>query len=175
MMRPTQHHEPFLIPFRAFHINFVDLRPQDSKVFFSVPMVDSTRALEMYEKSGRCWTAIVEGGTPSTQHPPEKRGVPIILGMGGIIPVWRGVAIGWLLTACEIERFKLFFHKTIVKMLDRAIRELSLHRIDVSVLAEHKTSIKWLERLGFKNEGLMRKFDSMGNDYYRYALVKPWE
>lgn len=167
----TRHPTPFLIPFRAFHVNFVNLRPLDHKVFFSVPNIDSVRELETYEKSNRCWTAIAETN-------PDRVNIsspPVVLGMGGIIPVWKGVAIAWLLTACEIERYKVFFHKAIVTMLDKAIRELSLHRVDVSVLAEHEVSIKWLERLGFKNEGLMRKFDSQGNDYYRYALVKPWD
>lgn len=99
--------------------------------------------------------------------------MPIVLGMGGVIPIWRGVAIAWLLTAREIEQYKVFFHKTIVEMLNDAINELSLHRVDVTVLVEHKVSVGWLERLGFKCEGLMRKFDSQGNDYYRYALVRP--
>ena len=152
----------------------------DSKVFLSVTDIDSARELEIYEKSGRCWTAILpeaEYRRPAGEYrrPAGTSLPPAILGMGGVISIWKGVAIAWLLTACEIERYKLFFHKTIVTMLDTAIRELSLHRVDVSVLAEHKTSIRWLERLGFQNEGLMKCFDSQKNDYYRYALVKPWD
>jgi hypothetical protein len=156
--------KPFLIPFRARHISFVNLRPLDQKVLLSVPNIDSTRELEAYEKSGRCWTAIID-------NPPQ--GIPKILGMGGVVQTWQGVAVAWLLTACEIEQHKIFFHKTIIAMLGKAIKELSLHRIDVTVLAEHTTSQKWLERLGFKREGLMQGFDSQGNDYYRYALIKP--
>lgn len=152
------------------HVNFVDLRPLDEKVFFSGHITDNRRELELYERSNRCWTAIADCGQG---NPDSEFRIPMILGMGGVISVWKGVAIAWLLTACEIERYKLFFHKTIVRMLDSAIRELSLHRIDVTVLAEHKTSINWLERLGFQNEGIMRKFDSGKNDYYRYALIKP--
>lgn len=162
------------------HVNFISLRPLDGKVFFSLPNVDCQRELDSYARSGRCWTAIVNPPpAPSREGngigAPSQGGVPTILGMGGVVPAWQGVAIAWLLTACEIERYKLFFHKTIVAMLDGAIRELGLHRVDVTVLAEHETSIHWLERLGFQCEGLMRKFDSQGNDYYRYALVKPWE
>src|SRR3990167_8540466 len=148
----------FLVPFKAHHIEYLNMRPLDEKVFLSVP--HNTATVKMYENSGYSWTGIVDD---------------TVLGMGGVVPVWPGVACGWLLTGCGIEEYKVFLHKTVNGVINDAIRNLKLHRIETTILVNHSISQRWAERLGFHNEGLMRKFDSNKNDYYRYALVKPWE
>ena len=157
---------PYLVPFKAHHVEHVDMRPLDAQVFLSVP--HSPSAVRAYETGGYSWTAILDG------RDTEPR-VPTILGMGGIVPVWQGVACGWLLTACGIEHYAKFLHRTVTNVLNLAINDLRLHRIETTILASHSISQRWAERLGFKNEGLMRKFDMNGNDYYRYALIKPRE
>jgi RimJ/RimL family protein N-acetyltransferase len=48
---------------------------------------------------------------------------------------------------------------------------MDLDRIQTVVDAEHTVSHKWVERMGFKNEGLMRKYLG-GRDFYRYALIR---
>jgi RimJ/RimL family protein N-acetyltransferase len=46
-----------------------------------------------------------------------------------------------------------------------------LQRIQASVHANDKQAIRYVEWLGFENEGLMKKFGPDGSDYYRFARV----
>ena len=157
--------EPFLIPFKSHHVEYLRMRPLDEKVFLSVP--HSPREVMAYERGGYSWTGICS--STDTEHC-----VPTILGMGGVTPIWKGVACAWLLTGCSIEKYKKFLHRTVTNVLNEAIKNLGLHRIETTILVSHNVSQRWAERLGFANEGLLKKFDSNKNDYYRYALVKPW-
>lgn len=53
------------------------------------------------------------------------------------------------------------------------LNDLQLHyaRIQTTVRTDWSTAIKFMERLGFKREGLMKKFTAE-NDFYLYARVK---
>lgn len=133
----------------------MELREFDRRVFLSVP--NSAKELIAYERGGYSWTATV-----GTQ----------ILGAGGVVQIWEGVACCWLLSTPLVEKYKLFLHRTVRNVIIKATENLNLHRIETAILTDHQVSQQWAERLGFINEGLMRKFDSKGNDYYRYALVK---
>lgn len=96
----------------------------------------------------------------------------IILGCGGILPLWEGVAEGWLLTADEIEQYPLAFHKLVRQFISEAEEALNLHRIQIFVWSEFETSIEWVKRLGFESEGLMKAFSADRQDFYRMAKVR---
>lgn len=44
-------------------------------------------------------------------------------------------------------------------------------RVQANCLATFKTGVKFVEKLGFAKEGLLKKFGEKGDDYYRYAWV----
>jgi len=48
---------------------------------------------------------------------------------------------------------------------------MDLERVQTTIDAEHEVSKAWAERMGFVNEGLMRKYIA-GRDFYRYALIR---
>lgn len=95
-----------------------------------------------------------------------------ILCIGGMVPLFTGVAELWSLTAEAVITYPLAFHTSILKILDYWQNLYNLHRIQCKVVAGHDTSRKWLTRMGFEEEGLMRKYDSHGRDFYLYARVK---
>lgn len=94
-----------------------------------------------------------------------------ILACGGIMPFWKGVGEAWVISSEIVCKHPLFFAKTIWRKLNILIKEMELERIQTIVDAENKISMNWVERMGFKNEGLMRKYIN-GKDYYRYALIR---
>ncbi len=58
--------------------------------------------------------------------------------------------------------------------------EMNLNRIDAVVMPENTASVKLLEKLGFRNEGLLREYENWGDkgfaDLYMLALLrKAWE
>jgi len=60
-------------------------------------------------------------------------------------------------------------------VIDRAFRELGLHRLEANVQASNRRSIALVEGLGFTREGNARGFLKIGNrwrDHERWALLK---
>jgi len=96
-------------------------------------------------------------------------GTPIAC--GGVMPLWEGVGEGWVVTSELVERYPLTFAKTVWRKMKEIIDEMDLVRVQTLVDAEHTVSMKWVERMGFENEGLMRKYLG-GRDFYRYALLR---
>jgi hypothetical protein len=96
-------------------------------------------------------------------------GVPIAC--GGILPLWAGVGEGWVVTSPLVEKYPVIFAKTVWRATVELIESMDLDRIQTVVDVEHTVSHKWVERMGFKNEGLMRKYLG-GRDFYRYALIR---
>ena len=96
-------------------------------------------------------------------------GVPVAC--GGILPLWKGVGEGWVVTSALVEQHPFMFAKTIWRETLRLIKDLDLDRIQTVVDAEHTVSMRWVERMGFENEGLMKKFLG-GRDFFRYALIR---
>ena len=48
-------------------------------------------------------------------------------------------------------------------IIDLGFREMNLNRIDAVVMPENSASIKLLEKLGFRNEGLLREYENWGS------------
>jgi len=94
-----------------------------------------------------------------------------IVACAGIVPMWKGVGEAWAVTSPLVERHGLFFAKEIWKRLNALIEIMELERVQTTVHVKHEKSIKWVERMGFKNEGKMEKYIG-GEDFYRYALIK---
>jgi len=94
-----------------------------------------------------------------------------ILACGGIIPFWKGVGEAWIVSSPLICKYPLFFAKTVWRKLNGLIVSMNLERVQTVIDAEHIVSCKWAERMGFVNEGLMKKYIG-GRDYIRYAWIK---
>lgn len=113
--------------------------------------------LAVYENAGYAWTGIAD----------EK-----IVFCGGVYPAWAKCGTAWMLSSVITEQHKIFLHRSIKKIIADAIDILKLHRLEITVVEGHTKGCKWAERLGFINEGLMKKYDSHGNNYWRYAIVR---
>lgn len=94
-----------------------------------------------------------------------------IVACGGIMPFWKEVGEAWVITSPLVSQYPLFFAKTVWRKLRDLIKSMNLERVQTMVDAENIISQRWVERMNFKNEGLMRKYLG-GRDYIRYALIK---
>lgn len=90
----------------------------------------------------------------------------------GLVIAWRGMGTVWSITSDKIKRAPVSFHKIVLEKIEEYQRIFMLRRVQMFVRAEYAAGIKWAEALGFKNEGLMAKFDQEGQDYFRFAKVK---
>jgi len=90
----------------------------------------------------------------------------------GVIPYWKGVGEAWILCDVRVKHYirELYFYTELY--LDKIIDRYKLWRVQSSVMADYYAGHRFLERMGFKKEGLMRKYDWQGKDYYLYARIK---
>ena len=95
-----------------------------------------------------------------------------VIVIGGVAFLWDGVGSGWVLTSELLLKHKIWCHRAIRDVLDNVEKDYNLHRIESIILKEHEVSMKWAERLGFKQEGLLRKYDSLKQDHWLYARVR---
>ncbi len=147
---------PELILFQVEHLKQINLRSFDEQVIMGVP--DAFDRIVLQAENGIAYTGIDEEGK--------------IIGIGGIVLLWQGVGSGWVLTSELLLKHKIWFHRTIRDILELTEMARNLHRIESVILKEHVVSMKWAERLGFKQEGLLRKYNSQKQDHWLYARIK---
>ncbi len=117
------------------------------------------------------------------QQQRDGQGVPLVMEYGGEIAgqlnVW-GIARGSLSSATigywVSERFAgLGITPTAVALAtDMCFSELGLHRMEICIRPENAASLRVVDKLGFRYEGLRRKYihiDGDWRDHFAFALV----
>jgi hypothetical protein len=94
-----------------------------------------------------------------------------IVASGGILPLWKGVGEAWIVSSDLVPKNKIAFVKAVADILGKLVKEKDFDRVQTTIDKDHAASIKWAERMGFINEGVMEKFIG-GRDYIRYALIR---
>ncbi len=111
-------------------------------------------------------------------------GVPFVMEYDGEIAgqlnVW-GIARGSLSSATigywVSERFagRGITPTAVALATDVCFRELGLHRMEICIRPENRASLRVVEKLGFRYEGLRRRFIHIAGDrrdHYAFALVR---
>jgi [ribosomal protein S5]-alanine N-acetyltransferase len=111
-------------------------------------------------------------------------GVPFVMEydghVAGQLNVW-GIARGSLATATigywVSERFagKNITPTSVALATDLCFQEMRLHRMEICIRPENKASLRVVEKLGFRYEGLRRRYihiDGDWRDHYAFALVR---
>ena len=90
---------------------------------------------------------------------------------GGIVPLWDGVAEGWVIASKRIYDHKIKSVSAIKKRLDLLCTNNNIWRLQTSVKANFNTGLRFAEFLGLKKEGLMEKYGPYKTDYFRMAKI----
>lgn len=147
---------PELVPFEPEHLKQIDLRPFDEQVIMGSP--DAMEIIQFQALSGLAYTGLDTNGK--------------IIVIGGVTLVRPHVGGGWALTSELMTKHKTWVHRVVRDIVNATIKIHNLHRVEGLILEDHKISCRWVERLGFESEGVLRKYDSLGNNYYMYSRVK---
>ena len=91
-----------------------------------------------------------------------------IIGAAGFIPMWDGVAECWFIGSDRIQT-RL---KTVIKTTKDIIGKMPYTRMHANVKADWAEAIRFAQFLGFKKEGLMKKFGPEGADYFVMGRIK---
>ena len=90
---------------------------------------------------------------------------------GGIVPLWTGVAEGWVISSKRIFKTRIKASRLIKKRTDLLCAANKIWRLQTAVKSNFKTGLRFAEFLGFKNEGLMKAYGPDKTDYYRMARI----
>ena len=77
---------------------------------------------------------------------------------------------------CESENGRGYAGEAIKAGVDYLFNELKLHRVEANIIPRNEKSIKVVEKLGFVNEGLSKKYlkiNGKWEDHYHYVLLNP--
>jgi len=95
-----------------------------------------------------------------------------ILACGGIVILWPGVGTTWMNVSDNISSHKIWFHRTVKRMLLQIISIYKLHRIDAAIRVGIERDEKWAYKLGFTPEGPLNAYGPNKEDYYRFVRLK---
>lgn len=145
---------PELVEFEWNHLAKLKFREYDRMGFTAVD--DSKEQLQAYIDRG-----IVEAGVINDH----------VIMIGGVCQVRPRVGFAWVLTSDLVKEYPKFFHKACLDVIHKGIALYNLHRIETTIMQGHRVSVDWAERIGFEHEGIMKKYDSEGNNYHLFARI----
>jgi RimJ/RimL family protein N-acetyltransferase len=94
-----------------------------------------------------------------------------ILACGGFDLLWKGVAEAWAFFTPAASAAPQFVVRSVVRTIKATAKEYNLHRIQAHVRTDLVPALDLAEWLGFKPEGINRKFTADGVDCIEFAMV----
>lgn len=144
-----------VVPFEPRHLAAIEPGPFE---LLAVEGLPENVFRQGYAIPGPALTVCADDGAP--------------LGAAGLVPLWAGVAQGWMFASERLRAHPVALHRTLARALDAAQSALRLHRVQISVHERFLASRRWAGRLGFLCEGAMPGYGPNGDTYYRYARLQ---
>ena len=138
-----------VVPFEPEHLDSIMLQPTQQR-FFSYFTPAYAQALKT---SGPCFSGI-DGNR--------------VLGCAGLVKQWENRAIAWALLAGDIGTDFIRVHRAVDRFLDIC----GVNRVEAYVDAHFEQGHRWIQMLGFTQEGYMKQFNPDGGDAVLYARLR---
>ena len=91
----------------------------------------------------------------------------------GVWPMWPGAGRCWTMLPPEtLRRFPKSIHQQASELLAFIVKRDSLIRVEAIVIEGHEAGRRWIERLGFEHEALMRNYGIQGQNCHLYSRCK---
>jgi RimJ/RimL family protein N-acetyltransferase len=146
-----------VIPFEAIHLQLLKDNVRNKQMYVATSTGDLDEWAWIYENKGVAYTGIQDGE---------------IIGFAGCIIPWKGVGDAYLIGTDKIEEHGIGIARTLLRGLRLIEDNMNLHRIQATVHEDFTVSRRWVEWMGFKEEGRMEKFSSSEENYIMYAKVR---
>lgn len=97
------------------------------------------------------------------------RGVPVaILGYHHLRP---GVGVAFAFATDAFPRAALSLTRYALRVMRPMLRAQGYHRLECQSRYGHDAAHRWLEMMGFRCEGVLRKYGSDGSDYLQFGAT----
>ena len=94
-----------------------------------------------------------------------------IIAVIGLLPIWHGVGEVWMLTTEHVIDNVRFFHSSTLALMEKTRIELNLHRIQSTVHEGNTKAERWMNKLGFKLEGVHEMYGPDKSNHLRFARL----
>jgi len=93
-----------------------------------------------------------------------------VLGIVGANHMRQGTAEVWICISKHISKYAKTFHKTVLDLIEWGVKKHNKYRLTIAVRVDSDRNYKWAEAIGFKAEGIMKKYDGK-KDFYLMARL----
>ena len=147
-----------LIPFQASHRHAIKLTALEAHSMATLEQTGQASSMFEIQAASPSFTGIVDGR---------------VVACGGATHCYPGVAEMWLLADECLYTFAIRrkFWATFPRVIEALAQEMCLVRAQCVVLSSFHTSVKMMERLYFKKEGLLRKASPTHKDLFVMARL----
>lgn len=90
---------------------------------------------------------------------------------GGFILLWPNAAELWAKVSPEAKAYKIELDEIILNFITDTARAFHLSRLQATVDKEFIVAKRWIEFLGFREEGLLKKYFN-NKDYLMYSRIE---
>lgn len=139
-------------PFRSDHLRQLLLQPAN---YYMRPMLSDPSYASVLEQQDASFAVLSDDG--------------LVIGCGGIFPLWAGRALAWSVLAANSGRYMVPIHL----ITRRLLRMRSERRIEATCDSDFKAAHRWLLLLGFECEAQrMEGFAPDGRPHSLYARIQ---
>ena len=96
----------------------------------------------------------------------------VIIGCGGIRKLWKGVGEVWMMLSPEVNKYPIRTYECIKEAFNRMIKDNDFVRLQAWGRIGFPKAHTLFRHLGFKPEGIARKYTPDGVDAILYAIVR---
>lgn len=111
------------------------------------------------------WCAEWESAGPSYTMFADKE----IVACAGVMILPYNIGQAWMIARTTIAKYKKAVYAEVTKRLTEIQKEYKLVRIQALVLPEFEVAQRFVDRLGFEKEGLLKKVGPNNEDFLMYA------
>ena len=146
----------YVVPFHTDHLpDLLDNAEEFGTAY------DQKKFIDFTNKTKNSWTAY-------TGYEDNK-----VIGVGGLVEIYPHLAEAWIVLLRNRGLPGLAYTRKILKMWNKILVDHPrFERIQATVNEDFKEGIRFLDYLGFVNEGLMKKFGPDKSNFFRYAYIR---
>jgi len=95
----------------------------------------------------------------------------LIIGIVGATIIWNGVAEIWAVMSEKVKEYKVTTFKACWDLIDWFSKKHEIHRFFVTVSNDYEVGQRFMRRLGFIKECVMKRYGPDGSDFCMMARV----
>lgn len=138
-----------IITFHPNHFDLLEIRDREKNVI-------SLEVINAIASEGVAFSIVFKG---------------VFLAVIGMTQIWNGVAVAYVVPSVYAKKYPVPFVRTVKRMLESTEKAMNLHRIQTDSFDDEETN-KWMMFLGFHDEGVMKQFSPLKEDYRRWARYR---